>query len=190
MIAVVMAGGRATRFSTQVEKAVLEIRGKTLLERSIGALHDGGADEVIVAATQWTQKTQALARELGTDVVVTEGNGYHEDVLELLEEYGPFVSLNVDVPFANGEHVRTIADENSNRSVAAVMPFSMAIQKPDEDSALFDSAGAKMLWVGLNHVTANPLNHLKVIEDALLSININNEDDLEFARGLAEKRIL
>lgn len=190
MIGVVMAGGRATRFSGRVEKGLLEVRGITLLERSIRALRDGGMDEIVVAATSWTERTEALARGLGTEVIVTPGEGYHDDVLKLLENYGSFVSLNVDVPFANGGHVKAIADESSRGSVAAVVPFAMAIREPDEDSALLDARGAKMLWVGLNHVTSEPLNHLRVLEDPLLTVNINTESDLEFARDLAEKRKL
>jgi len=190
MIAIVMAGGRATRFSERVEKGVLEIRGMTLLERSLKALGDGGADEVAVAVTRWTEKTQNLAKQLGSDVIVTPGTGYHEDVLGLLERFGPFVSLNVDVPFADGHHVKAIIEESARGSVSAVVPYHMAIRVPDEDSVLLDADGAKMVWVGLNHVTPEPRNYLKKLEDPLLTVNINNERDLEFARDIAKERAL
>lgn len=188
MIAVVMAGGKATRFSSRVEKATLEIRGTTLLERSLNALREGGADKVAVAVAPTTTETRALARMLGAEVVVTSGKGYHEDTLELLAEYDSFVSLNVDVPFVRGDHVRAVVSEASKGSVAAVVPLALAMGKTDADSALSDSEGRKMLWVGLNHVTPDPMNHLNVFEDPLLTININNELDLEFARRVADER--
>ena len=188
MIAVVMAGGKATRFSTRVEKALLEIRGATLLERAVVALREGGTSEVVVAATRTTEKTRALARDLRAEVIVTSGASYHDDVLELLDRYGTFVSLNVDVPFVRGEHVRSIVQERERGSVAAVVPFDLAMGTPDVDSALVDVTGRRMLWVGLNHVTPNPDNFLKVFEDPLLTINVNNEEDLAFARKIAEER--
>ncbi len=190
MIAIVMAGGKATRFSTRVEKAILDISGRTLLERSLSALRGGGISEVLVAATRSTRKTQALAKELSAEVVLTSGNGYHQDVLELLDIYRSFISLNVDVPFVQGQHVRTVAEEASGRSVAAVVPSELAMTKTDRDSGLADRSGRPLLWVGLNHVTPEPENHLLVIEEPLLTINVNDESDLSFARKIASERNL
>ena len=188
MIAVVMAGGKASRFSKKVEKAVLEIRGRTLLERSLEALHEGGADEILVAVTDRVPQTKRLAMKLGADAIQTKGTSYQEDVLELLERYPRFLSLNVDVPFVNGNHVRELKKSSKSGSVAAVIPASITMIKPAEDSILVDGYGWKMLWIGLNMVTPEPETALKVFDDPVLSININNEEDLAFARRIAEER--
>jgi GTP:adenosylcobinamide-phosphate guanylyltransferase len=188
LIAIIMAGGLATRFSTRVEKALLEISGMTLLERAMSALRGGGASELVVATTGRTEKTTVLARELGAEVLVTSGTDYHEDILELLHGYDAFVSLNVDVPFVREDHVRSIVQGRAEGSIAAVVPFRLAVGTPDDDSVIVDSAGRKMVWVGLNYVTPNPENTLKVFEDPLLTININNEEDLALARRIATER--
>jgi GTP:adenosylcobinamide-phosphate guanylyltransferase len=50
--------------------------------------------------------------------------------------------------------------------------------------------GEEMIWAGLNFVTMNPETDFLVFEDPLLTLNINNEADLEFAQRLAlERRI-
>ena len=188
MIAVVMAGGKASRFSKRVEKAVLRIGSKTLLERSIEALQDAGMKRVLVAATPHTPETQGLARDLSAEIVLTAGKGYHDDVVQLLNNYGPVISLNVDVPFVRAEHVRRIASEGSKGSVAAVVPLELGMGATDMDSGLEDSMGRRMIWIGLNHVTLNPDNLLVEFEDPFLTINVNNEDDLDFARRVAAEK--
>jgi len=190
VMAIVMAGGKASRFRGHVEKAVLEIRGRTLLERSLEALREGGADEILVAVTDRTPKTVDLAKRLGARVIRTRGLSYHEDVTELLETCPRFVSLNVDVPFISGRHVDELMKESRSGSAAAVIPASISMVEPDEDVVLVDSRGREMLWVGLNIVTAEPETALKGFEDPLLSINVNNEEDLAFARRIAEERAL
>lgn len=188
MIAIVMAGGKATRFSKRVEKATLDIGGKTLLERTVNALREGGAEEVVVAVAPAAKETRRLAIRLGAEVAETSGVGYHEDVLDLLRERGPFMSLNVDVPFVTADHVRVLAERSVRGSVSAVVPLSLAIGSVDNESALIDDRGKKMLWVGLNYVTPNPMNYLEIFDDPLLTVNVNNESDLEFARKLAAQR--
>ena len=190
MIAIIMAGGKATRFSTRVEKALLEIRGTTLLERAINTLRHGGASDLAVATTARAEGTKALARNLGTEVIVTSGTSYHEDVLELLHRYEAFVSLNVDVPFVRDVHVRGILQESAEKSIAAAVPLRLAMGIPDGDSVIVDPSGRKMVWVGLNYVTPNPENLLKVFEDPLLTLNINSEEDLALAKRIAAERCL
>jgi len=183
-----MAGGRASRFSGRVEKATLEVGDSTLLERSIRALNEGGVEKVIVSVTDRVPGTKALANELGVEVNESEGLSYHEDVLDLLESYPCFLSLNVDVPFVTGDHVREIARCARSSSLAAVIPASMALLEPHPDSLLRDGEGRKMLWIGMNVVTHSVEMTLKVFEDPLLSINVNNEEDLAFARRLSRDR--
>jgi GTP:adenosylcobinamide-phosphate guanylyltransferase len=183
-----MAGGKASRFAKKVEKAILEIRGRTLLERSLEALHEGGADDILVAVTDRVPQTKALAMKLRADTIMTKGTSYHGDILELLERYNEFLSLNVDVPFVNGNHVRELTRSPGSGSRAAVIPASIAMMKSDEDSILVDDTGWKMLWIGLNIVTPEPKTALRVFDDPLLSININNEEDLVFARRIAKER--
>ncbi len=182
-----MAGGKASRFLTRVEKAVLEVRGRTLLERSLVAFQEGGVDETLIAVTSRVPKTKELARKLGAIIIQTKGESYHEDVLELLDLYPRFLSLNVDVPFINGTQVRRFATSSEPESVAAIVPASLALMKPSGDSILIDDKGNRMIWVGMNLVTPSAEMKLVVINDPLLTININNERDLAFARKFADE---
>jgi len=188
--AVIMAGGRAQRFKTPVEKAALMVGERTLLERSAAALSIKGVDEIMVAGTRRTTKTRELASKLGLEFQETEGKGYHEDVLEMLRTLGSFVSLNVDVPFVAKKDVRKLVAGVGDRSIASVAPAELAIGKPSPDSVMVDHKGREMIWLGFNYVTERPDTDLLVFTDPILTININNEEDLAFAESIARRKKL
>lgn len=187
MKAFVMAGGKATRFKVPVEKALLEVGGRTLLERSVDALRGGGLDDICVTVTRRTPKTKELAKRVGASAVETDGRSYHDDVIRLLENEKEFVTLNVDVPFIQAEDLRMLLDRRGEGSVTAVVPAEAALRRPSSDSLMLSPDGEEMVWVGLNIVTPKEDICLLVLGDPLLTINISDEDDLAYASIVAEE---
>ena len=188
LIGVVMAGGKATRFQRKVEKGILEVGGRTLLERATDALEVPGIDRVVIATTASTFRTECLARDLDLEVFRTKGAGYHNDVVELIDSFDRFISVNVDVPFVAKEHISKLVTIEQRDSIAGVVPCRLTLRPPDKDSLIVGTNGEEMIWTGLNFVTINPETDFLVFEDPLLTLNINNEADLEFARKLASER--
>lgn len=187
---VIMAGGRATRLGGRIEKGLLEVNGKSLLQRSFETLSESDADEIFVAASPHTPETSRLAARLGATPLETQGIGYHSDTVFLLTELGPFVSINIDTPFIRPEHIRMLRGMIGGKSIAAVVPAELAITKPDPGSLFISSDGASMMWVGLNYVTNTPDTSMLVLHDSLLTVNINTAEDLETARRIARERKL
>jgi adenosylcobinamide-phosphate guanylyltransferase len=185
--AVIMAGGKASRLGGNREKALLEVGGRSLLSRAADALRVDGIDEIVVAVTKATTRSKALAENLGLSVLQTGAEGYHEDTLELLDSFGSFISLNVDIPFIRPEHVRKMLEASDKESLAAVIPSSIAMREPDKDSVGDDGTGRNVIWIGLNFVTPNSETSHLTYDDPLLSININTDEDLAFARKLIGK---
>lgn len=187
MIAVIMAGGRASRFGRPTEKAVLDIAGRTLMERAADALGVPGIERVMAAVAPHTERSEELAHRLDIDVFRTGGAGYHEDTVQLMDALGPFVSLNVDAPFVTKGHVKAMLGRPEGGSLTAVVPEDLAIRKPDSDSVMMDGSGRRFVWAGLNIVRPVPEIELVEYDDPLLTVNINDEEDLAFARELARK---
>jgi adenosylcobinamide-phosphate guanylyltransferase len=182
--AVIMAGGKASRLGGNREKALLEVGGRSLLSRAADALRVDRVDEIAVAITKATPQSKELATKLGLSVLQTSTKGYHEDTLEILDAFGSFISLNVDIPFIRPEHVRKLLEASDKESLAAVIPSSIAMREPDKDSVGDDGTGKNVIWIGLNFVTSNPETSYLTYDDPLLSININTDEDLAFARKL------
>ncbi|UCE81091.1 MAG: NTP transferase domain-containing protein [Methanobacteriota archaeon] len=180
-----MAGGRATRFNTKVEKALLEVGQRTLLERALDSLKVEEVSEVFVAASPFTPCTTAKAKELGIGIIATPGAGYHEDIAQLLTSYDSFLTLNIDVPFVRKTHVVRFLRAFDGRSLAAVLPISATNGKTNRKSLARDEAGGRFVWVGLNIVTAEPETITLEYDDPLLAININDESDLARANEIA-----
>jgi adenosylcobinamide-phosphate guanylyltransferase len=182
-----MAGGRATRFGQPVEKGLLTVGGRTLLERSLNALDISEISRVLVAASPHTPRTRLKAEELEVEVVGTSGTGYHQDILELLEDHSQFLTLNVDIPFAQKEHVRSLLKAFDGGSLAAVLTIQSDGPRTSNESLARNDESGRTVWIGLNIVTPNPETMTIELGDPLLAININNEADLALADSIAHE---
>ena len=184
-MAIVMAGGRATRFAGNVEKGLLTVGNATLLERCLDALSVDEIDEILVATSPHTPMTREKAARLGAGSIETAGEGYHEDIDRLLGIHNRFLTLNVDVPFVNRSHVTRLTGAFDGRSIAAVVPQSILDTPVQAESTGIDEGHSGFIWVGLNIVTSDPDTLTLPFEDPLLAVNINDEADLARAREIA-----
>jgi len=185
-----MAGGKATRFNTPVEKGLLKVGGVTLLERSLNALRAGELSRVFVATSPHTPRTALMAVEIGVEVIETSGEGYHQDILELLDAHSPFLTLNVDIPFVRKEHVTTVLEAFDGRSLAAILPIRSDDHCTKSELIVESDGDGQSVWVGLNVVTPDPETLTVELNDPLLAVNINDEADLAMADSVArEKRL-
>ena len=188
MMAVIMAGGRSSRFRSKVEKAILQVGGRSLLLRTLEALRVEGISDVAVAVSPHAPKTRREAERLGLRIVDTSGDGYHEDVMGILEDNDVFLTVNVDVPFVRRSHVEKLLEGYDGGSVAAVVDVPDDDSRPYEESTLTAPDGSRFAWVGLNIVTSNPQTRMVRFDDSLLAVNVNDEEDLAKADSIAVER--
>jgi GTP:adenosylcobinamide-phosphate guanylyltransferase len=181
MIAVIMAGGKSTRMGKRIEKPILRLGKETLLDRSVAAVENSRAADLIVATTASTPKTTKLAIKRGYAVLETPGIDYHEDVYFLLGRIGPYVSLNVDIPFITPAAIDRLISKSKEESIACVLPRERVSYPVDDDSVGDGRDGKPYVWIGLNYVTPSKETDLLVMEDERLAININTPLDLAFA---------
>ena len=185
MMAVIMAGGRSSRFRAKVEKAMLSVGGRLLLERALEALQVDGVSEVAVAVSPHVPETRREAERLGLRIIDTTGEGYHEDVTRILEDTDAFLTINVDVPFVGRSHVKRLLEEYDGGSVAAVVDLPGRETELYDESTVVTEDGRRVVWVGLNVVTPNPQTRMVRLDDPLLAVNVNDEEDLARADSIA-----
>jgi GTP:adenosylcobinamide-phosphate guanylyltransferase len=184
MILVIMAGGRSTRMGKRIEKPVLRLGKETLLDRSVMAVKGSRAADLIIATTPSTPKTTKLSIKRGYAVIETPGKDYHDDVYFLLDKIGPYISLNVDIPFITPAAIDQLISKSKKESIACVLPREKVSYRVDDDSVGTGKDGKLYVWIGLNYVTPSKETDLLVIEDERLAININTPLDLALAWGI------
>ena len=115
LAAVVLAAGRSTRMGEF--KPLLEVEGRTLLARAIGAFQEAGVDDVVVVAGHRRDEVAAAAEAAGARVLT---NAEHDSgmfsslrvgVLALDDAAGRFFVLPADMPLVRPETIGRLVRE-------------------------------------------------------------------------------
>lgn len=122
-----MAGGKGTRFGGDTEKPMAKFMGKPLIRRVIEATKKSERiAETYVAVTAYSPKTAQEAAKASVKVIETNGQGYHADVQQAIQEAnltGPVLVISADLPLLNGEFLDEIIEEykESGKDALTVM---------------------------------------------------------------------
>ncbi len=122
-----MAGGKGTRFGGDTEKPMAKFMGKPLIRRVIEATKKSERiAETYVAVTAYSPKTAQEAAKASVKVIETNGQGYHADVQQAIQEAnltGPVLIISADLPLLNGEFLDEIIEEykESGKDALTVM---------------------------------------------------------------------
>jgi len=171
VLRILMAGGKSARIGR--EKPVLKINNIPLVERVYNQC--GGC----VAVSPNTPETKKLCIERGIDYITTPGQGYVEDTIWLLREYGEFLSISCDIPFVRERDVREIEREFS-KDFSLTGYLSLERVPMGGGCNIYNG---KCL-VGINTVTEGKEVFFQ-FKNSLLAINVNTEFDLFIADRLA-----
>jgi len=192
--ALVMAGGKATRMQAVLEKPLLKIRDRPMINQVIEALKKSNSvNRIIVAVTPRTRETAQIVRALGVDVMETDGAGYEQDMRQAIKSLGlgDVVVVAADLPFL----APTIVDEAVNKYLSSRKPALM-VAAPTEvyekfglkASYIFNCKGQQVAPVGLNVIDGTRIDEER-LEEAIFVIrnddivfNVNTQIDLELAR--------
>ncbi len=199
MTALVMAGGKATRMGSEVEKPLSEIGGVPMIQMVTDALKASkSVDRIIVAVSPKNKGTAGKARELGAEVIETPSAGYESDMKIAIKQLGlvDVLVVSADLPFLTSAIVDRAfeAYKSSGKPALSVMcPFELLEKLNFASSYVFEVEGKKLVPIGLNI-----LNGIRIDEPALeettlvtnselLALNVNTPQELEVARKLAKQ---
>jgi len=172
---IIMAGGRSSRMGR--EKPVLKVGGVPMLLRIYYEAEKAG--ETVVALSRNTPKTRELCLREGISFVETPGKGYVKDVMYLLREFGPFVSVSSDLPFVTVSDIAAVKKAfDGETSITGVLPLRLV---PKDLKPLLYKGYA---IVGLNAVGAEGERFFE-LSNPLLAINVNTPEELRLANRLA-----
>jgi len=173
---IIMAGGKSSRMGK--EKPVLKLMGKELIMWVYEKAKK--VDETYVAISKNTERTFEFCRKNKIPIIKTFGNSYVSDVIYLLREYGPFISIASDTPFVKSEDIIAIMNDFKVKktSITGVVPSRIVPIEFRKNEGY--------ILVGLNSV-AESGDDTFVFDNPYLGVNINTPTDLKNAEKLARR---
>ena len=115
IVALIMAGGKGTRFGGDTEKPMAIFNGKPLIRRVIEAAKESERiTEIYVAVTSYSPKTAQEAKKASVKLIETEGQGYHADVQQAVQDANikcPVLIFSADLPLLTGMFLDEIIEE-------------------------------------------------------------------------------
>ncbi|MBQ6219268.1 MAG: NTP transferase domain-containing protein [Methanosphaera sp.] len=188
--ALVMAGGKGTRMDLDCEKPLIEVNSKPMISYVIEALINSEyIDNILVAVSPNTPLTSKYLEKFPVTIINTSGEGYIEDLSEVLSNPDVVVENEVimtivsDLPFVTSSQIDDVLIHYYERKKPA-----MCVSVPEK---LFDEYGIKPTLVydglvptGVNLLLANNEEQdqsIYISENVELAFNVNTLNDLDIS---------
>jgi adenosylcobinamide-phosphate guanylyltransferase len=194
MTALVMAGGRASRMGGGVEKALLEVSGKSLLQRVVEILRQSSSvTRIVVASSPNTPATTIEAKRLGVESIITPGNGFEEDMRLAISQLslGEVLVVSSDLPFITVGVIEEAVHKyrSSGKPALAVMARAELYERLGlKPGYVFEVHGQNLVPVGINIIDGRCIDEGEldqvelIISSEDVALNVNTPNDLEAAR--------
>lgn len=115
IVALIMAGGKGTRFSGKTEKPMAVFNDKPLIKSVIDAVQEAKrVKEFFVVVTDYTPKTTQEVKKASVKIISTDGKGYHADVQQAVKDANlncPVMIISSDLPLLKGEFLDEIIEK-------------------------------------------------------------------------------
>ena len=202
MMAVIMCGGRGSRFITpkSTEKPLARVRGKTLIENVLHAvILSGQFSKILCVSSPYApQTTQLLKRKYRSDnsieVMVADGLGFSKDLskalnsmlknkvltfpsdLALLDSYTVGKLVDRCIPSIQNTCIAAVAEKSFTNSLGITCSSVIAI-----DTKEYCYSGVCGFYIGANIADTPFEESYYIINEIQLAVNINTANDLRFA---------
>lgn len=194
--ALVMAGGKATRMASNIEKPLAEVGGKSMLLLVVEALRKSkNIDLILVAVSPHTPKTALAAREIGVEVMETRGLGYEEDMKFAIKQrkLRDVMVVSADLPLLTPALVdRAIESyKREMKPALSVMALPEIVEKQGaKPSFVFQVGGRRLVPIGINLIDGTRIDDPELEETVLIAelndsiLNVNTIEELKVAQEL------
>ena len=190
-----MAGGKGTRFGGDTEKPMAQFIGKPLIRRVIEATKESKRiAETYVAVTSYSPKTAKEAAEASVKVVETDGQGYHADLQQAVQDANlkcPVLIISADLPLLNGEFLDEIIEEyeeSGKPALTVLIPEEAFREYGVSAVSLFEHDGKMYAVSGINIIDGQRILEEQEQEVIVSSrpeavFTVNSLEDLESAKN-------
>ena len=174
MIALVMAGGKGSRMKTQEEKLLLKYVHPTILHVIYALQNSNSFSKIIAATSPNSPKTKEMLENAGIETFDTPGNGYVEDLNQILRSINDTVLIVPgDLPLLDDEIIKKIVNTyNSDKIWASFLvtkDFQKSIGIISDFSVKFQNQECS--FTGISIVNAKDINNLDLVEEIYYLLN-------------------
>ena len=199
--ALVMAGGKGTRMKLAVEKPLIEVGCKPVIQYVLEALKGAKKiDKVIVATSPTTPKTTALMKQLGAEIIKTPGKDYVSDMGYTVQtlKLGVFLAVAADLPLIKPEMIDAIVtryEACGKPALTVAVPLSVKERLGMCIDYSFKEGDQDLVPVGINVIDGSKRygdewldQDIFVLDREELAVNINTVAELQLAERLISER--
>jgi adenosylcobinamide-phosphate guanylyltransferase len=190
-----MCGGRASRMKNAgMEKPLLKVDGVAMVERVISALASSDRfDRIVAALSPNTPKTNEFLKSKGIEIIETAGEGYSQDLSQLLSKLKPQKVMAVpgDIPLLNShivnEILNSIADRQEHEPAISIIIEKGFVERIGaKPSIVLDQyCHSGITLFNTMAVGTEPVKeHYLVMNRKEIALNVNTKEELELAEKL------
>jgi len=199
IVALIMAGGKGTRFGGDTEKPMAVFMGKPIIQRVIEAAKASKKiAETYVAVTANSPKTADESRKASVNVIETDGKGYHEDLQQAIkaaELACPVLIISADIPLLTGEFLDKIIAkylESGKPALTVMVPEETFIDYGLSAVSIYENNGKMYAVSGINIMDGKRILEEQEQEVVVTSrpeavFTVNSKKDLEAAKNYVLK---
>lgn len=197
----VMAGGKGKRMGLPVEKPLLPVLGKPLVDWVVEAAKAAEkVSEVYVVTSANTPETEKRCNAKGWKVLRTDAKGYHEDLKQATLEaglLGAVLTVPADLPAVTGEFLDKVvgAFEVCGMDFLAVFvpiekreSLGLSVCSTDEYLGVWYAVSGVNIVNGAKIQQEGKIETSAIItQDVEVLLNINTLKDLEISEKIMQK---
>ena len=189
MIGLIMAGGKGTRMNLDNEKLLLKYK-KSIILHVTDSLKDSNCFSKILALTSSNSpKTKKLLQENNIEICNTNGIGYVEDLILVLQSTNDSVLVTSgDLPLLDKEIIKKIVKHYDPEKIwTSILVTNKFLTKLGlESDYSIDYSNQTCNYTGISLINSNKINSSKnldenyiIIDDKRIAFNLNTKQDYE-----------
>ncbi len=189
MIGLVMCGGKGTRMNLPQEKLLLKYKNP-VIQHVINALQESGCFSKIVGATSSNApKTSEFLKSLGISIIQTKGNGYVNDLNQILHNFDEHVFvISGDMPLLDAQIIKKIIQfaDIKNTWTTVILSKSFLDSLHIETEYLVTFNKKEYSYSGISIVNPVRLSGMKqveesyvILDDKRIALNLNTKQDYD-----------
>ncbi|MGB9937556.1 MAG: NTP transferase domain-containing protein [Methanobacterium sp.] len=190
VIALIMAGGKGSRMNFNLEKPIITINNKPMIQYVIDAIKKSKKiDNIIVAISKNTLETEKFLKENGIETIMTPGEDYVHDlglILSNFNESDVLLTLTSDLPLLTPVIIDEILEkyEKSSKPAMSVMvPVDLFEKYGLKPTSVFDDLVPSGLNI-LRGINKTQNEEVLIISKIELALNINTCEDIKLLKKI------